>query len=662
MNPPTIFEHQALYPGNHIRILLLYPSRDFHAPISCSLLQLSLDSLNSDIYPYEALSYTWGSKVLDHEVYCEGQKLLVTKNCHTALKYLRLRSGTRNLWIDSICIDQSSLPERNHQVKLMGDIYKRARKVVIWLGEGDLKTSQSIRRVRLMEGYFEGLERRFPNQHLTKPIRKVYQSKLRLSFSTTLLYSYILGATLNLENAGTYKRLRAEGLGAEWFTRAWTLQELLLAREPVLQCGFEIIPWDHLMDWCNAQVHWPTKGPMVMTFYTRIKYQEFQQKEKGQIQPKDSTTQHGELSSLNDEDLRMMCQMLLVNTWQRTSSDHRDIVYSQYAIMTDLGLHLPAPDYNKDLPTVYEEFAFAVIKKTNNLMLLTALPGLFNHSGWPSWVPHFAAIRGDINILVDDAIKEYPSFRSTFQLQHHPGRLRIEAVMFDGLKAVGPVLRKPKREEMDDLHGRRKGHLTAAYWLRDVYRMVEPVERCPNGDSPMFAFFETYKSPEKPLNGPLFSMTGFGGRRSTLDKVGEEEMIGGLGIFVAGLTEAIDRYLEESQDPDTLEEAFIKIVDGSAFDNRFFHQKLEFIGKIFYSSKRTKPFVLANGCVGIGNADYEVGDMVVFFYGSLLPAIVRPTGGHYRLVGPAVIKGIPDHLWPLSNNTELGDVQLIDLI
>jgi hypothetical protein len=89
---------------------------------------------------------------------------------------------------------------------------------------------------------------------------------------------------------------------------------------------------------------------------------------------------------------------------------------------------------------------------------------------------------------------------------------------------------------------------------------------------------------------------------------------------------------------------------------------LEFIGNTFYSSRRTKPFVLANGCVGIGNADYEVGDMVVFFYGSLLPAIVRPTGSHYRLVGPAVIKGIPDHLWPLSNSVEQGDVQLIDLI
>ena len=129
-------------------------------------------------------------------------------------------------------------------------------------------------------------------------IDKTYQercfkvSKVIIFYDPTLLvYSR---CTLNLENAGTYKRFRAEGLGAEWFTRAWTLQELLLAREPVLQCGFEIVPWDHLMDWCNAQVNWPMRAPMVMTFYTRIKYQEFQQKEKGQIQPKDSTTQHGE--------------------------------------------------------------------------------------------------------------------------------------------------------------------------------------------------------------------------------------------------------------------------------------------------------------------------------------------------------------------------------
>lgn len=38
------------------------------------------------------------------------------------------------LWIDAICIEQSSTSERNHQVSIMGDIYSKATLVISWLG------------------------------------------------------------------------------------------------------------------------------------------------------------------------------------------------------------------------------------------------------------------------------------------------------------------------------------------------------------------------------------------------------------------------------------------------------------------------------------------------------------------------------------------------
>jgi hypothetical protein len=38
-------------------------------------------------------------------------------------------------WIDALCINQKSNKERGHQVQLMGDIYSRASKVVVWLGD-----------------------------------------------------------------------------------------------------------------------------------------------------------------------------------------------------------------------------------------------------------------------------------------------------------------------------------------------------------------------------------------------------------------------------------------------------------------------------------------------------------------------------------------------
>jgi hypothetical protein len=38
------------------------------------------------------------------------------------------------LWIDGICINQVCVEERNTQVSMMADIYRNARRVLVWLG------------------------------------------------------------------------------------------------------------------------------------------------------------------------------------------------------------------------------------------------------------------------------------------------------------------------------------------------------------------------------------------------------------------------------------------------------------------------------------------------------------------------------------------------
>jgi len=138
------FHHHRLSTPRSIRLLTLLPSPELQATLEASLTEVSLDSQSS----YEALSYVWGSRFGTEPIRCEGKLLFVTPNCESALRHLRLKDKTRILWIDAICIDQetgtSSVEERNSQVALMGEIYKKAARTLCWFGQGNEFTDELI--------------------------------------------------------------------------------------------------------------------------------------------------------------------------------------------------------------------------------------------------------------------------------------------------------------------------------------------------------------------------------------------------------------------------------------------------------------------------------------------------------------------------------------
>jgi hypothetical protein len=114
-----------------IRLLHLVPALNHDDPLVCSF---SLASFDEDV-DYEALSYAWGDVTPVMPVILEGKEVLITKNLHSALCHLRYLDQQRILWPDALCINQSDLRERTHQVSLMSSIYSRASSVLVWLGE-----------------------------------------------------------------------------------------------------------------------------------------------------------------------------------------------------------------------------------------------------------------------------------------------------------------------------------------------------------------------------------------------------------------------------------------------------------------------------------------------------------------------------------------------
>lgn len=122
------YVYQPLRQPRHIRLLRLEPGTgDTHFSLEAADLDGDLD--------YEAISYCWGNPKNTQAVYCDGHPFQVTVSLYSALKQLRLVDQHRTLWADAICIDQKNLDEKSTQIQLMGEIYAKPSRILIWLGD-----------------------------------------------------------------------------------------------------------------------------------------------------------------------------------------------------------------------------------------------------------------------------------------------------------------------------------------------------------------------------------------------------------------------------------------------------------------------------------------------------------------------------------------------
>ncbi|OTB19095.1 hypothetical protein K445DRAFT_305427, partial [Daldinia sp. EC12] len=168
---------------NQFRILTLLPGSG-KQPLECLLEHGDIGKSP----PYEAISYVWGDPRDKAGIICNGKPLDITAGLHTVLCHFRSASEKRSLWADAICINQNDSNERGSQVGRMKDIYSKADRVLIWLGE---EKDESDRGIALFGKFRDKSE--FP----------------RLSAFARII-----------------ERL--------WFTRVWVVQELALATEAMV--------------------------------------------------------------------------------------------------------------------------------------------------------------------------------------------------------------------------------------------------------------------------------------------------------------------------------------------------------------------------------------------------------------------------------------------
>ena len=115
-----------------------YPSLS-NVNVDVPHVSLEVTDLQDKYQNYVALSYTWGTQDLTHPVLCDGEIVLVTSNLHSALRRLRLPDQALRIWCDALSINQSrdaaGLQERAQQVQMMHQVFAKAQRVIVDLGE-----------------------------------------------------------------------------------------------------------------------------------------------------------------------------------------------------------------------------------------------------------------------------------------------------------------------------------------------------------------------------------------------------------------------------------------------------------------------------------------------------------------------------------------------
>ena len=134
---------------DYFRLLSLNPGEP-DDPIVCELRVLKLPENGSSelCVAYEAVSYAWGPQEPKHNIRVGAWKVLIRDNLWCFLHQIRHSTGHLTLWIDSLCIDQSSPGERAYQVGVMDRIFLGASKVIVWLGPGDDDSLEAMRLIQ----------------------------------------------------------------------------------------------------------------------------------------------------------------------------------------------------------------------------------------------------------------------------------------------------------------------------------------------------------------------------------------------------------------------------------------------------------------------------------------------------------------------------------
>ncbi|EPE33347.1 hypothetical protein GLAREA_06359 [Glarea lozoyensis ATCC 20868] len=352
---PTAYSYPPLLSDHSFRLLKLFPGTGPER-ITVQLWQFELPSAPA----YDAISYVWGDESSTISITCDSQPLEITQNLHWALYRVRDPKVASFVWADAICIDQLNVLERNSQVALMGSIYGNARLVFVAMGDASGEDDRNV-------------------MTLIRDISSIWEI-----------------VTTRLEIGESFRddprwRSVASIMDCTWFTRVWVVQEVGLARHPIVLYGnthfpyrelIKIVTWARSQTWSSS--YW-ISGWIIHSAWS-------------------DWTQIPTFPNVGLFDLLSHGAML-------SCSDPRDRVYAflghPLAKNTSGSSTLLAPDYTKDYREVYQEVSVLLLKRIG-LRLLSSVEHTEEtiKEPFPSWV-----VRWDVAEVMNDISQYHDQFK-----------------------------------------------------------------------------------------------------------------------------------------------------------------------------------------------------------------------------------------------------------
>ncbi|KAE9377436.1 HET-domain-containing protein [Stipitochalara longipes BDJ] len=582
---PTFAYDQLDRQSNHIRLVRILPLDPDSPVIQCELFHANLDDRPS----FKALSYTWGSDSdPKHTISLNGCQFEVRDNLWHALSRFQAGNIAPVIWIDAICINQSSDGERNHQVARMKMIYEQATEVVVWLGESYNDSDLALQLVQELYEHRESTKwivDRFAKPDIVKAL---------------------------------------EGLNdlfnRDYWWRIWIVQELTIARKIVFYCGQSSIDAGHLyaVQLLFGQMDAPYGFPRnlllkIFQGHSGISASVQFNGIKAIYQWKQ------ELASTNPSFFST-----LQHHFHKESSDPRDMIYGLAALANQKSKYKVEVDYNLSTAALYTNFAKLEIETSKKLDILAQIvPGRSIHF-LPSWVPDWSAAANLIaHVHLFGTHKAEIRYFSAGQTEAVT-TFGIDNMTFKGVNIGHIKLLSPGTgmTECPDV-------FSGALVLFSLWKLFARIDRTSSTEQE--AFFRTLT-----FNGMEAKHVG---HRSTMEFL--SALLGYLALILVnkGLIRAdsnskLFRYWEEylvlekkdhpheyalEADRKILMQAWLDLILTHIWDRRF--------------------FISSSKAMGLGSTEIMEGDLICIPLGCCHPLILRKVENHYVNLGEAYVDG-----------------------